>query len=177
MPPKPRFLLCDAVSIITAHELGVWDKLCSSYEILVPSIVIDECEFYRDDQGQRIPIDLRTQVQQGIISEYQANPADFAATSALLHPELRARVHAGEREALTYLRINEPDDVWFVTADGGAIEAAVAFDRGDRAVSLEMVLRRIGITKQLEKHHTDAFVVDHRRRGSIIVAQGRALSQ
>jgi hypothetical protein len=123
MPRKPRLLLCDAVAIITAHAEGVWDSLCVSYEVLVPSIVVAEAHFYRDQAGRRIPIDLQCDIDSGKVSEYTANLVELAATGSMLHPGLRARVDDGEREALTYLRQSPGDDVWFITADGGAIQA------------------------------------------------------
>jgi hypothetical protein len=48
MPQKPQLLLCDAVAIIKAHELGVWARLCAEYDVLVPSIIASEAHFYRD---------------------------------------------------------------------------------------------------------------------------------
>jgi hypothetical protein len=176
MPRKPRLLLCDAVAIITAHAEGVWDSLCVSYEVLVPSIVVAEAHFYRDQAGRRIPIDLQCDIDSGKVSEYTANLVELAATGSMLHPGLRARVDDGEREALTYLRQSPGDDVWFITADGGAIQAAVAFDRGECAQSLATALQRVGITKNLPRHHTDEFVREHRRLGGIQLIEGRALA-
>lgn len=175
MPRKPRLLLCDAVAIITAYAEGVWDQLCTAYDVVVPSIVVNEAHFYRDRDGRRIPIDLRADIAAGKAREYTAPITEYLATSSLLHPELRARVDDGEREALTFLRAAPRDDVWFITADGGAIEAAVAFDRGDCAESLTTALQRIGVTKKLPRHHTDEFVREHRRLGGIQVIEGRGL--
>lgn len=177
MPRKPRLLLCDAVAIITAHEVGSWDELCGRYDVLVPSIVIEEAHFYRDGNGCAIPIDLRQQVHSGQIREYTASLGDYSSTAAMLHPELRVRVDDGEREALTFLRQDNGEDVWFITADGGAIEAAVAFDRGECAQSLDTALKSIGLTKSLSAHHMDRFVAEHKRLGGIRLAEGRALKQ
>lgn len=174
MPKKPRLLLLDAGAIIVAFQSGGWDALCKAYEIIVPSIIIDEAHFYTDADGCRHPIDLQPLVDAGTIQGYEAPLAEFKNTRALLHPELRERVHDGEQEALTYLRTHSIEGVAFVVGDGGAVEAAVALDVAECALSLESALRMCGLTKRLPEQHTEAFVKRKIGDGYVRVVQGRA---
>lgn len=176
MKSKPRLLLLDAGAVIAAFRCRGWSALCASYQIVVPSIIVQEAQFFRDEAGKRQPIDLAALVEANAITEYEAPLAEFAATGALLHPELRGRVHAGEQEALTYLRTQPTEGVAFLTADGGAIEAAVALGVGECAMSLEAALQRCGQTKRLPEPHTEAFVRRKLQEGSIRVVQGRSLA-
>jgi hypothetical protein len=176
MKAKPRLLLLDAGAVIIAWQCGGWAALRANYQLIVPSIVVAEAHFYPDRNGKKIPIDLAAMVQTGEIQEYEATPDEFAATSSLLHASLRDRVHEGEQEALTYLRTQPTTGVAFVSADGGAIEAAVAFGFGDAVLSLETVLQMCGHSKRLPDRHSAAFVRRKIEEGSTRLIQGRALA-
>jgi hypothetical protein len=174
MTAKPRLLLLDAGAVIAAFRCRGWDALCAGYEIVVPSIIVAEAHFFPDREGRRQPIDLALLAASDTIREYEAPLDEFTRTAAMLHPELRSRVHAGEQEALTYLRTHPTDGVAFLSADGGAIEAAVALGVGDCAMSLETALQKVGQTKPLPEQHTEAFVRRKVQEGSIRMVQGRA---
>lgn len=177
MPPRPRLLLLDAVAVIAAYRCGGWVAVCDAYDVIVPATVIHaEAEFYLDREGNRVWIDLRQELAAGRIREYAATESEMAATVAILHPDLRSRIDPGEREALTYLRTQPVDDLVFVTADGLAIEAAVALDHGERVWPLATVLDRIGHRKPLEYEHTEEYVARKRRDGGQRIALGRALA-
>lgn len=175
MPPKPKLLLLDNGAVIWTFKTGVWDTLCSRFDVVVPSIIVRvEAVHWEDDEGRRHPIDLAAEVGAGKITEYEAHVAELTTTGALLHPDLRGRIQDGEREALTYLRTHRTAGVAFVTADGPAIEASVALDVSETAMSLESVLRSCGLTKALPERHRDSFVQRKLRDGGIRLVQGRA---
>lgn len=176
MTRKPRLLLLDAGAVIAAFACGGWDALCQHYEIVIPAIVIDEAHFFTDGEGNRNPIDLEPYLSSGAVTRFEADVLELAETSRRLHPTLRTRIHAGEQEALTYLRVEGTDGVGFVSADGAAIEATHAFDAADCALSLDHVLRRCGVTKALEERHTDGFVKRHLDEGGRLLVQGLLLA-
>lgn len=176
MRRKPRLLLLDAGAVIGAFACGGWAALCAAYEIVIPSIVVAESMFFTDGDGRKHGIDLEPFLSDGRAVRYEADVAEFARTSAILSPELRQRIHAGEREALTYLRTEETEGVAFITGDGAAIEATVALGVAECAISLEDALRRCGSQKPLPAMLCDAFVREHIRRGGVLLAQGRALA-
>ena len=69
MPKKPRLLLLDAVAVVAAFEVGVWERLVAEYQIVIPSIVADEAHFYVKPPrtGHRYPIDLPAMEATGTI--------------------------------------------------------------------------------------------------------------
>lgn len=178
MSARPRLLLLDACAVFEAFACDGWAALCRSYEIVVPSIIVRrEVEFYEDAEGRRQPLDLRPLVADGTIREYTATAAELAETAARFHPEFRPRVHDGELEALTYLRVVEPDArTAFVTADGGAIEATVLLGMSNLAMSLATALQKCGCSKNLDFEFTDAFLKRKVRDGGERLATGRGLS-
>lgn len=170
MTQKPRLLLTDAGAVIQAHRFDVWKPLCVAYDIVVPKLVVGEAAFFIAD-NVRHPIDLDADIRGGTCQVYEAPVDEFRATVASLPPQLRARVHDGELEALTYLATHETHGVAFVTADGGAVEAAVVMGISDVPMSLEAALAACGITKALPYPHTEAFISEARRRGGQTLVQ------
>ena len=173
MRQKPRLLLLDAGAVIGAFSCGGWDALCEAYHVVVPATVIGEALYYMDASGCQQPIDLAPYIATDRIERYEASAFDLAVTISTLHPYIRDRIHPGELEALTYLRL-QPDKtgIGFISTDGVAIQATHAFDAADCALSLDWVLRQCGITKKLEHMYYDAFVERHRRQGAILLLQG-----
>jgi len=136
MRRKPRLLLLDAGAVIGAFACEGWDQLCKSYHIVVPTIVIGEARFYHDSVGNQRPIGLDHHIESGLIERFEASATELATTIALLHPYIRDRLHAGELEALTYLRLlEEKSGIGFISADGAAIQATYAFDAARCALS------------------------------------------
>lgn len=168
--PKQRLLLPDTMVVVAAMRHGRWTAMCQAYDVIVPSIIASETKFYDDANQKRIYVDCvssqtagkhsfrensgnagptvsSTGVSacQGDFTLWEAPVSEFAKTDSLLHPDLAVKVHDGEREAVTYLRlVDDETDVWFVTADSGGIQAAVAFGMGHCAVSLDQVLKKCG---------------------------------
>lgn len=77
MPKKPRLLLLDAVAVVAAFEVGVWERLVTEYEVVVPSIVADEAHFYLKPPrvGRRHPIDLGGMAAAGTVRICEAGVA------------------------------------------------------------------------------------------------------
>ena len=199
MSAKPRLLLPDTMVIVAAMRLQRWEPLCSAFESVVPDIIADETEFFDDKNQRRIYVVVEPAptaglhrfsvvqaavgsaapdtVQGGEFTLWQAPAAEFLRTRDLLHPELSGRVHEGEQEAVTYLRLaDHPHTIRFVTADSGAIQAVVAFGLGDCPVSLDAVLKSCGQQVALDDEFCDEHVRACVRLGGQRVATGRALA-
>lgn len=174
MRQKPSLLLLDAGAVIGAFACGGWTRLCNAYEIVIPRLVVNESIYFRDAEGRTIAIDLSPYIESGSIDIYDADVIEFALTKEILHPFIRDRLHHGELEALTYLRLREEKpDIGFVSADGAAIQATHAFDAADCALSLEVALERCGITKNLEWRYSAEFVKKHLAEGAKLLVMGR----
>ena len=195
--------------IVTAMQRSRWVALCEAYEVVVPSIIAGEMEFFDDDEGRRHHVQLEPigtagipgvggphrfrlvgrvenpgappvsvtpdPIAAGKFEVWSASTSDLGQTDAMLHPSLRERVHVGEREAVTYLRLHpELEDVVFVTADVGAIHATVELDRSECAMSLETVLAKCGQSIALDYEYTAGHVTDCVRDGQARKLQGWA---
>jgi len=146
MSGKPRLFLRDAGPVIGLHELGLWHDVLQRAEVIVPSIVADkEAGYWDDHNGARRPIDLRADAAAGYLQVASADAAEVAEVLRRFDVVMRERVDAGEAEALTILDRCEDHKPELCTADGAAVRAACLLGFADRIISLEAMLRRIGL--------------------------------
>lgn len=165
---RPKLLLFDANCIFEVMRLGLWAELCAQYTVVVPSTVIaDEAIYFKPSDWKIEPIDLGAEVQNGTIEEYSATALELAAEKARLPAGLAARTHAGELEALCYLRKSSASerDLAFLTSDGPAIQAAVCLELGDYVRPLSEILDTSGMRRPLNRQFGPDFVAEHRQRG------------
>lgn len=200
MSAKPRLLLLDSVVVLEAMRQAKWVPLCKHYHVILPSIVVGvELKYFVDMAGahhelvlepvpgspnqrfRTLTMGLKTPdadcpVWAGEFAVWEAAPLDYQQTGEMLHSDLSGMVHDGEREAVTYLRlIDDEETTYFVTADAGAIKAAVAFERTENLLCLQDVLTKCGHTvAKLEEHFQSAFLKKAIHAGQAMKIQGRA---
>jgi hypothetical protein len=164
---RPKLLLFDTNCIIKVMELGLWDHLCQQYRVVVPSIIVHgEAQFFTNAEGRRVEIVLGDEVAAKKIEEFAAELREIAETRRQRPTPILERADDGEVEAITYLRLCGTDGTAFLTADGPAIQACVALQVGDAAISLDALLSASGCgVKTLDRHFTDAFVAEHKQKG------------
>lgn len=147
---RSRLVILDANVIIDAFATNLWNSLINQYDVHVTSIVLrQEVYFYKNDAGQRISIDLGSDVASGKVKELTATIEDLAAIKEKVNPNLLDRIDDGEQEVLALLLTGRFDDYLFCTADTRAIKALASLDLGSFGVSLEELLENIGIKNRL----------------------------
>ena len=57
---KSRFLLLDANVVIRLFEMGLWDAVASRCDLVLPSLVVRESDFFVDACGVERPIESRS---------------------------------------------------------------------------------------------------------------------
>ena len=146
MSGKPRLFLLDAGPVIGLHELGLWRELLDRAHVIVPAVVADkEVVFWDDSEGVGRPIHLRRDEAAGRLQICCADAATVASVLDRFDPVMRERIDAGEAEAIALLDWWDGERPEFCTADGAAVRAACLLALADRIVSLEAVLRRVGL--------------------------------
>lgn len=174
---KPRCVLLDADVVIEAHELGIWQTLIERSKVLLPSIVVhDEALFFRRDIGG-IPegINLPILVQAGKVIEVAATIEEIVALRALFDRVFIETLHDGEIEALALLKAGKALGSLFCTGDAHAIQALAMAGMPERGISLETLLRSIGLGRRLRKQFTEGFFKQNLRVGQVNRVTGQGL--
>jgi hypothetical protein len=160
-------VLLDAMIIIEAHGVDVWDRLLEEVNVLVPATVINNEAFYFDSKktNRRGAIRLRQSVELGKISEVNATIEDLQSLHEILSFSTLQGLHEGELEALAALHGGTAKGALFCTAEGAAIRALALLGHSESGISFEILLREVGLQKALEDHYSDKFFRFHLERG------------
>ncbi len=137
-----KLLLCDAVIIIDAHNLGIWKILKSHYRIHFASIVLKEAQYFKDDLQVKHYLDLKKDIASGKIIKISM-PIEEIQTAIKKACENRLDIQAGEAESIAALLKPEYQKLYFCTADKAAIAAAHLYDVMSQVVSFEKCLEGV----------------------------------
>lgn len=176
--PKLKLLILDAGVVITLHQLGIWRQVVERCDLHVSRVVVEvESLFHRDpsdDEGQyRQIIDIQPDVESGSISLFEVPIGDVERFRKSFDEWYAPGIHDGEAESLAYLFANPKKD-WLISS-GDAIVFKVLGNCGcgEQGISLEEILNRLGLTKQLEWQYTKQFREKYTMIGQQDRIQGR----
>jgi hypothetical protein len=113
---KLRFLLLDANVVIEISRQRLWDQVVARREIHLAQPVLDESQFFDDDQGGRHYIDLAPYVSAKSIHVFELKPSQLGAFRARFNPVYFERLDPGEAESLAYL-LEQSGDCQICSAD------------------------------------------------------------
>jgi hypothetical protein len=151
---KLNLLLLDADVVIDAHRLGMWDKLLVQNKVHIGSVVLrTEVEYYIDNKGRRRNINLMSQHRAQKITELSATLAEQRILRERFDAVLGPKLDPGETESLVLLE--RTPELTFCTFDYAAITAVVLLDMGNRVISFETVLKKCGLSRKLQRKHSE----------------------
>jgi hypothetical protein len=171
--------MLDAGPIIGLHDLGIWSEFTQRYEVVIPQVVCeDEALFHsRDDAtGDRALIDLRDDIADGRVRLAAADMDVVARTSKRFSAAIE--LHAGELEALSLLNaVPGYEEHVFCTGDGAAIQAACLLGLSERCESVEVLLRLVGLGREVPWWLSKRFMEHHKQEGGKRLITGFGLAE
>ena len=139
-----RLVILDANIIIDAFKEGFWGRIIGFYEVHVCPIIKGEANHYLNQNGERVEIDLESYIRDGKIYEIAATTNQFVEFKNKVTDSYLNSIDNGEIEALALLISEGYDEFRFCTGDTAAIRGLGALYLGDRGVSLEELLTKVG---------------------------------
>jgi len=137
-----KLLLCDAVIIIDAHNLGIWKILKSHYRIHFASTVLKEAQHFKDDLKAKHYLDFKKDIASGKIIKISM-PIEEIQAVIKKACENRRDIQTGEAESIAALLKPEYQQLYFCTADKAAIAATHLYDVMPQVVSFEKCLKGV----------------------------------
>lgn len=167
-PGKLICVILDAMIVIEAHALEIWDSLIDKIDAIIPSTVIQDEAFYFDTKktGKRGPILIRQSVSSGKVAEMASTDTELRRLQNILDYATLQGLHPGEREALAIINSDSTEGTFFCTADGAAIRALALLGHRESGISLETLLTKVGLQKPLNQHFREDFFKIHLDRGA-----------
>ena len=147
---KLHLIILDANVIIECFKLGIWKALTDKYKVHITSIVLhSEVYFFEDAEGNRVDINLESDISNKVILQLEATPEQIVALKDLVNPNFLDRIDDGEAEAIALLKTGDFDEFRYCTGDTRAIMALSSLGIGSLGVSLEELLDPLGHAKKV----------------------------
>ncbi len=161
---KFRLLLLDANVVIEISRQGLWDQMTARCDIHLAQTVVDEAQFYDDNQGDRHYIDLRSYITDKSITVFDLTPSQMSGFRARFDPVYFEKLDPGETESLAYL-LDQSDECKICSADKIVYRVLGCLNRPDQGVSLDEVLGQVGLGRNLEWEFTKAYKEEWTKKG------------
>lgn len=145
---KPKLLLLDANVVVDAHIHGIWDALKQTYEIAVPSIIVNEAQFFRSET-RKGGINLKVQAERGEITVFEGTVADVTNAFSGISDAFMAGIHGGEQEAIALICSGKCEGYQFCSGDINAIEAMGLLNIGNRSISFENIVNGLKLKQRI----------------------------
>lgn len=174
---KFQLLLLDANVVITLFEEGIWEAVCRECDVHLARTVLDEAEFYEDDEDCKHEIDLNPYIRSETVRVVEEPTENVQAFLNLFDLSYLERLDTGEAESLAFL-FSAKDEFTICSADAIVFRVLGNLDLSDRGISLETLLSRLGLGRRLPHDgYTEAFREKHTRKGVAERLQGRGATR
>jgi len=173
---KFPFLLLDAGPIIKLFELGIWDNFIEKCDVTIARTVAEDEVIFASKEHDKEYIDfgLKPWEEKGLIKIIEMEPSEVKAFYEESNLEGKYRIDPGEEETLVFLCKRSED--WKLCSTDGAVFSVLGFlGKGEQGVSLEEILKEIGLWQDLEWQYTKRFREKYTHRGRIDSVQDTGL--
>lgn len=140
---KFNLLLLDANVVIEISRHELWDEIVARYNIHLAQTVLDESQFYEDDQGDKHYVDLASFVSAKRITLFNLTTSQLDGLRAQFDPVYFEKLDPGETESLAYL-LEQSDECRICSADKIVYRVLGCLNRPDQPTRL-WSFTRLGI--------------------------------
>jgi hypothetical protein len=152
---KFQFLLLDAGPIIRLFELGIWDNFIKKCNVTICRIVANEAK-WASGESEDVCINLEQYEKQGLIKIIDVDLSVVKTFYDKFDLQYKESLHDGEKETLAFL-CGSREDCKVCSADGAVFRTLGLLGKSEQGISLEEVLNKIGLSRNLEWEYTKRF--------------------
>jgi hypothetical protein len=164
-----KLLLLDADVLMDLHSLGLFQKICKSYDVHLTREVLGEAQYYKKG-GVKRKIDIGTNVT--IIENIHIESLRKVQREA---KEARLGIDPGESASIAYIDETE-EEMTFCTCDKATIKLISYMNLEERSISLEKALRNVGYRgKNLYPRHYEEKFLECMKEGKALRIQFKKL--
>jgi hypothetical protein len=169
-------VLLDANIVIEAHTLEIWAELKDRYELILPRVVVkNEAKYFRSSRRGSKSIRLSEQITRGEVHQLTATAEEYAELYKIFASWFLQALDPGETEALVLLRANRAPEAFFCTSDALAVKALAMLGLSQQGISMEMLMKKVGLAKRLKLQFTEDFFKRNIRLGQTARITGEGL--
>lgn len=157
-------LVLDANIVIFLFTCNLWSSVVERCELILSETVVDEADYFVDDEGVEHRIDLQPDIDAARIRVFSTAAGEIAAFRRRFDPLYVQKLDDGETESLVYC-LQEGDPFRLCSSDAIVFKVLSVMDRSEQGVSLEEVLQSVGLSRPLSRQFSKVFREQHRKRG------------
>jgi len=170
---KFQFLLLDAGPVIKLFELGIWDVFITKCDVTISRTVAAEAQ-YASLEFEDICINLDDYEEQELIEIFDVELTNVKDFHEKFDQQYKVSIHPGEKETLAFL-YNSSENWRLCSSDGAVFRVLGLLQRGEQGISLEEVLKEIGLSRELKWPYTKKFRENYTLLGQIDSIQNKGL--
>lgn len=140
---KSKLLVLDTNVIIFLLARGIWDKLVEACDVYLAKTIVDETQFYDDENGTRHYVDLSCEKRVYVFDVPMAEVSSFLQQ---FEPIYADQLDPGELEALAFL-FSSSETYMICSGDAIVYRTLGRLNRPDQGISLEELLPQIGLSQ------------------------------
>ena len=167
------FLLLDTGPIIKLFQLGIWDEFITKCDVTISRTVAEQAQYASLD-FEDISINLESYAERDHIKIVDVELSKIKAFHEKFNVQYKVIIHPGEKETLTFL-YNSLENWLVCSADGAVFRVLGLLDRAEHGISLEEILKGIGLSRKLKWEYTKSFREKYTRLGQIDSIQDKGL--
>jgi len=136
--------------------MGLWDQVIAKYDLILVENVVKQAVYYEKDNGTQCPIDLKPYIAADQIRVAQVTLEQASTFFKRFDANYTERFDEGELESLAYMTVSGKECL-IVSGDSIVYRTVGRLNMGNRGVSLEQILKDIGLQKNLDWRFTEKF--------------------
>lgn len=168
-----QFLLLDAGPIIKLFEQGLWNDFIQRCDVTISQTVANEAK-WASQEFEDIRIDLEPYAEQELVRIIDVDLSTVKNFYQKFDLKYKVIIHPGEKETLAFL-CDSPEDWHVCAADGAVFRVLGLLGKGEQGISLEEILKEVGLYKKVEWKYTKKFREKHTRMGQQDSIQGHSI--
>lgn len=151
---RSRLVLLDTNVVLHLFEMGLWPQVTQRYQVVLAQSVVDEAR-YIVREGHREEIDWSPMIAAKQVEVRSISVTEVRAYCNRFDPNYFEKLHPGESESLALLAAEPAASI--CSADKIVWRVLGNTNQGDRGVSLEELLQKMGLTRHLDRRFCKSF--------------------
>ena len=163
--------MLDAGPIIKLFELNLWEQFIEMCDVAISRIVVDQAK-YASQEFEDICVDLEPYEKQ--IRIFDSELSEVKTFYDKFNLRYKSDIHPGEKETLAFL-CNSSENWLVCSADSAVFRVLGLMGRINQGISLEEILSKVGLSRNLEWKYTKKFREKWTHKGQLDFIQEQGL--
>jgi hypothetical protein len=162
---KVHLVLFDACDVLFLFQSGLWRSFLEKVEVTVVTQVLKELE----------SVDLNPDIKAGLVKVVNVTADEIEAFRDYFDAAYLGDMDLGETASLAFIHAERGTQYLLSSGDHISFQVLALLGFAEKGISLEAVLKRVGITRKLPQQFSEQFRLNCTKKGLEDRTRGRGL--